>query len=353
MQMIKTKKIKVLIVDDSLVFQETLARGIGKDPGIEVVGCASDPYSARDLIIQTHPQVITLDVEMPRMDGIEFLKKLMPQCPLPAIMVSGMSNKVFEALHAGAVDFVVKPDSTNCISLESLIKELIVKIKIASTAKVGHWKSEVTQRLLDKNGTRAEETMIAIGASTGGTEATAHILRMMPRNVPGILVVQHMPPVFTRMYAERLNNSCLMEVIEARDGDRVIPGRVLIAPGDAHMKLRKKAGVYTVECRAGEKVNGHCPSVDVLFNSCVEYAGWMIGVILTGMGSDGARGLLTMRQMGARTIGQNEETCVVYGMPKSAYELGAVEQQLALSRIPQAIYACLKGAASYEAGIDA
>jgi len=351
MLLIRNKKIKVLIVDDSLVFQEALARGVGGDPGIEVVGCASDPYSARDLIIQTRPDVITLDVEMPRMDGIEFLKKLMPQYPLPAIMVSGMSNKVFEALHAGAVDFVVKPDANNRISLDNLIKELNVKIKIASTAKVGHWKSEVAQRVVDKSLQNRDDTLIAIGASTGGTEATAQILKMLPRSIPGTLVVQHMPPVFTRMYAERLNNTCLMEVIEARDGDRVIPGRVLIAPGDAHMRLKKKGGVYTVECRTGEKVNGHCPSVDVLFHSCLEYARNMIGVILTGMGADGAQGLLALRRKGARTIGQNEETCVVYGMPKIAYDIGAVEQQLALSRIPQAIYACLKGDVSNEEGM--
>ncbi|MGE5389941.1 MAG: protein-glutamate methylesterase/protein-glutamine glutaminase [Deltaproteobacteria bacterium] len=350
MRLLKNKKIKVLIVDDSLVFRESLARGVGSDPGIEVVGCAFDPYSARDLIIQTRPDVITLDVEMPRMDGIEFLKKLMPQYPLPAIMVSGMSTKVFEALHAGAVDFVVKPDANNRISLDSLIKELIVKIKIASTAKVGHWKSEVPQRVIDRNGSASEETMIAIGASTGGTEAIAYILRMLPRSIPGTLIVQHMPPVFTRMYAERLNNSCLMEVIEARDGDRVLPGRVLIAPGDAHMRLKKKGGVYQVECRSGERVNGHCPSVDVLFHSCVDYACNVIGIILTGMGSDGAQGLLALRRRGARTIGQNEETCVVYGMPKSAYDLGAVEQQLALSRIPQAIYANLKNDAASEEG---
>lgn len=349
--MIKTNRIKVLIVDDSLVFQEALARGIKSDPGIDVVGCASDPYSARDLIIQTRPDVITLDVEMPRMDGIEFLKKLMPQYPLPAIMVSGMSNKVFEALHAGAVDFVVKPDANNRVSLDSLVKELIIKIKIASTAKVGHWKSEVTQRVVDRSGHGPRDTMIAIGASTGGTEATAQILKMLPRSIPGTLVVQHMPPIFTRMYAERLNNTCLMEVVEARDGDKVIPGRVLIAPGDAHMRLKKKGGVYTVECRAGDKVNGHCPSVDVLFDSCVEYAASMIGVILTGMGADGARGLLAMRQRGAHTIGQNEESCVVYGMPKSAFEIGGVEQQLPLTRIPQAIYACLKGDASNDEGM--
>lgn len=351
MRLLKNKKIKVLIVDDSLVFRESLARGVGNDSGIEVVGCAADPYSARDLIIQTRPDVITLDVEMPRMDGIEFLKKLMPQYPLPAIMVSGMSTKVFEALHAGAVDFVVKPDGNNRVSLDSLIKELIIKIKIASTAKVGHWKSEINQRVLDRSGPTPEESLIAIGASTGGTEAIAYILKMLPRSIPGTLIVQHMPPVFTRMYAERLNNSCLMEVVEARDGDRVISGRVLIAPGDAHMRLKKKGGVFSVECRPGEKVNGHCPSVDVLFNSCISYANNMIGIILTGMGSDGAQGLLSMRRNGARTIGQNEETCVVYGMPKSAYALGAVEQQLALNRIPQAIYANLKGNADNQEGM--
>lgn len=334
------RKIKVLVVDDSLIFRETIAKGIAADSSIEVVGTASDPFMARDKIIELEPDVLTLDVEMPKMGGIEFLKKLMPQYPLPVVVVSAVSENVFDALNAGAVDFVTKPDFRNGIGVESLINELIIKIKIASTAQLGRWKNaQVIDRINTQNKRGRENIIIAIGASTGGTEALYAIIKMLPANMPGIVVVQHMPPVFTRMFAERLNNSCALTVKEAKTGDVVSPGTVLIAPGDFHMRLRKGGEVYSVECSKGEKVNGHSPSVDVLFDSVAEKAkADSIGVILTGMGYDGAKGLLKMRKVGARTIGQDENSSIVYGMPKVAYDIGAVEKQLPLEQIAQYLY---------------
>lgn len=338
--MIIKRKIKVLVVDDSLVFRETLAKGIAQDLAIEVVGTASDPFQARDKILELEPDVLTLDVEMPRMSGIEFLKRLMPQYPLPVVVVSAVSDNVFDALNAGAVDFVTKPDYKNGRGIESLINELIIKIKIASTAKVGHLKKDISNERVSGNLTSvANKTIIAIGASTGGTEATYNILKMLPRNMPGMVIVQHMPPVFTRMYAERLNNSCLMEVKEAQTGDMIVQGRALIAPGEYHMRIVKTSNGYMADCSQGEKVNGHCPSVDVLFDSVAQFAGKnSIGVILTGMGYDGAKGLLAMRRNGALTIGQDEQSSVVYGMPKVAYDIGAVQEQVTLDKIAQKIY---------------
>ncbi|MCX8131664.1 MAG: chemotaxis response regulator protein-glutamate methylesterase [Clostridia bacterium] len=344
------RKIKVLIVDDSLLFRETLARGITSDPGIEVVATAPDPYTASEKIIEFEPDVMTLDVEMPRMNGIEFLRRLMPQYPIPVVVVSAVSENVFDALNAGAVDFVTKSAPGNPKGMDSLINELIVKIKIASTAKVGHLKGAgLPGGLSGRNNPKSEisdltERIIAIGASTGGTEAIYQVIKSLPREIPGMVIVQHMPPVFTRMYAERLNNSCSLEVREAKDGDKVLPGRVLIAPGDFHMRLKKFGGSYQVECFKGERVNGHCPSVDILFESVAKEAGRnAIGVILTGMGYDGAKGMLSMRKNGARTIGQDEHSCVVYGMPKVAYDIGAVEKQVALDNIAQVVFSVING----------
>jgi two-component system chemotaxis response regulator CheB len=337
------KKIRVLVVDDSLLFREKISKGIAQDSAIEVVATASDPYEARDKIIEFKPDVMTLDVEMPRMNGIEFLRRLMPQYPIPVVVVSAVSNNVFDALNAGAVDFVTKPDLSSQRGFDFLINELIIKIKIASTAKVGHWKREYADsKNVGSINTRTSNKIIAIGASTGGTEAIFNLLKSFPRDIPGTVIVQHMPPVFTRMYAERLNNSCLMEVREAKNGDRVCQGTVLIAPGDYHMTLKRSGAGYIVECTKGEKVSGHCPSVDVLFNSVAQVAGKnAIGIILTGMGRDGAKGLLAMRQKGARTLGQDEKSCVVYGMPKVAFEIGAVEKQASLEAIPQLVYSML------------
>lgn len=334
-----TRKIKVLIVEDSLLFRETLAKEIGKDFGIEVIGTAEDPFIARDKILELKPDVVTLDVELPKMDGIAFLKKLMPQYPLPVIVVSSVGKNVFEALDAGAVDFVTKPDVNKPGGMNSFINELIVKIKIASTAKVGSYKKGYEAvRIVSNHGVDISNTILAIGASTGGTEAIYNIITALPRDMPGILIVQHMPPVFTKLYADRLNNSCLLEVKEAQDGDQIKPGRVLVAAGDYHMRLAKGPSGYYVKCAQGERVNGHCPSVDVLFDSVAEVAkSNAIGVILTGMGADGAKGLLNMRKQGAYTIGQDEKTSTVYGMPMVAYNIGGVVKQLPLDKIAQEI----------------
>lgn len=333
--------IKVLVVEDSLVFRELLVQGLSKDPGIQVVGVAKDPFEARDAILKLHPDVMTLDVELPRMNGIEFLRKLIPQYPLPVVVISSLSDKVFDAMNAGAVDFVAKPAVSERRQLESFIRnELLVKIKIASTAKISRIKQQVMAQEPEKFTAHEKNLVIAIGASTGGTEAIYAVMKDYGADLPGIVVVQHMPPGFTEMYAKRLDNQCRVRVKEARTGDRVLPGTVLIAPGgDKHMHLVKVNGMYQVEIKAGPKVNGHCPSVDVLFESVAKVAGPnALGIILTGMGGDGAKGLLAMRQAGARTIGQDESTCVVYGMPKVAYDLGAVEFQEKLPNIAKKTY---------------
>ncbi len=333
------QRIKVLIVDDSLVFRESLSREISKDPDIEVVGTATDPYMARDLIIKLKPDVLTLDVEMPKMNGIEFLKKLMPQYPLPVIVVSSVSKNVLDALDAGAVEFVTKPNVTRPGGMASFVNELIIKIKIASTAKVGNRKSDYTpSRPVSNQGIDTMSKIIAIGASTGGTDAIHTVISSLPRDMPPIIIVQHMPPVFTKLYAERLNNTCELEVKEAEDGDALRPGRVLIAPGNFQMRLAKRGTGYIVKCTQEEKVSGHCPSVDVLFDSVAAVAGKQsVGVILTGMGRDGANGLLKMKKTGAYTIGQDEKSSVVYGMPMVAYNIGAVDKQLPLDRIADEI----------------
>jgi len=332
------RKIRVLVVDDSIVFRETLARQIGRDPFIEVIATASDPYTARDKILEFEPDVMTLDVEMPRMSGIDFLKKLLPQYPIPVVMVSAVSGSVFDALKAGAVDFVVKPDMLGTRSVEAFMSELIIKIKIASTAKVAVQKENVSVAN-PKVDVVKQNCMIAIGASTGGTEAIATVLKDFPINMPGTVIVQHMPPIFTTMFATRLNSVCAVEVREAKTGDMILPGLVLIAPGDYHMRIKPIHNNYMVECFRGEKVNGHCPAVDVLFRSVAEHVGRKaIGVILTGMGNDGANGLLALRKAGGRTLGQDEGSSVVYGMPKAAFTMGAVQEQVSLTRISRKIY---------------
>ncbi|MBD5544468.1 MAG: chemotaxis response regulator protein-glutamate methylesterase [Lachnospiraceae bacterium] len=338
------RPIKVLIVEDSIVFRELLVQNLSKDPAIQVVATAKDPFEARDAILAHKPDVMTLDVELPRMSGIEFLKKLMPQYPLPVVVISSLSDKVFDALKAGAVDFVAKPAVSNRKQLEDFIKnELLVKIKIASTAKISNIKKVVMKEQEQHLSVKGNNLIVAIGASTGGTEAICDVVKDFGTDIPGIVVVQHMPPGFTAMYARRLNEQCRISVKEAETGDRVLPGHMLIAPGgDRHMRLVKVNGVYQVECKSGPRVNGHCPSVDVLFDSVAKTAGSnAVGIILTGMGGDGAKGLLAMRRAGARTIGQDESTCVVYGMPKVAYDLGAVQHQEKLSAIAGRTYALL------------
>lgn len=336
------KRIKALIVDDSMVFREVIGRGISSDPLIEVVAVAADPFDARDKILKLQPDVITCDVEMPRMNGIEFVRRLLAQYPVPIIMVSSVSSAVFEAMDAGAVDFAVKPDVQSPMGVETFIHELIAKIKIASVAKIG------PQRMINKadqviqNTVCGSDKIILIGASTGGTEAIYSILKSLPPTTPGIAIVQHIPPVFSRMFADRLDSQTRLWVKEARTGDYVEQGKVIIAPGDQHIRIKRIGDRYRAECFQGAKVNGHCPSVDVLFESAAKEAGSRaIGILLTGMGYDGAKGLLAMRRKGARTIGQDEQSAVVYGMPKAAFDIGAVEKQAALDNIPRILFTML------------
>ncbi len=333
------RTIKVLVVDDSAFFRTILSQVLNSDPAIEVVATAGDPYQARDMIIRFNPDVMTLDVEMPRMNGIEFLRKLMPQHPIPTVMISSLNSVVFDAMENGAVDFVNKPQNMLGDEITNWIKnELLTKIKIAATVTVGNNK-KLEGFKVNSTGRTYLNKIVAIGASTGGTEAIFNVVKRFNPDIPGTVIVQHMPPGFTKMYADRLNNQCRVRVKEAENGDIVERGKILIAAGDKHMRLVRSGDTYRVECKHGEKVSGHCPSVDVLFKSVAEAAGRnAVGVILTGMGGDGAKGLLAMRRAGAHTIGEAEQTCVVYGMPKVAYDIGAVEFQMPLENIAAKIY---------------
>jgi len=334
--------IRVLIVDDSATARAVLREILESDPAIEVVATASDAYVARDKIVELKPDVVCLDVEMPRMDGITFLKRLMHYMPVPVVMVSSLTQNgartTLEALEAGAVDFVGKPHSHIYDGVETMREELLSKIKMASRVRVRQRALETIQQANTTSLAETTNKILAIGASTGGTEALKDVLMGLPRNAPGTIIVQHMPSNFTGPFAERLNGLCAMEVREARNGDSITPGVALIAPGDYHMVVRRSGARYYVEIGSGEKVSGHRPSADVLFNSVAKIAGVnAIGVILTGMGGDGARGLLAMRNAGSRTIGQDEASCIVYGMPKVAYDIGAVERQLPLQNIAKGI----------------
>ena len=330
------RRIRVLIVEDSLVFQELMVSVLKKDPVIDVVAVAGDPFDARDKIIEYQPDVMTLDIELPRMNGIEFLRKLMPQYPLPVVMVSSLSDKVFDAMQAGAVDFVVKPSVQDREQIRKFVeRELPVKIKVASTAKISQIKKHTISSRVQDVITSNRNMVIAIGASTGGTEAIATVIKEFGPDIPGTVVVQHMPVGFTEMFAKRLNDQSKVKVKEAENGDLIVPGLVLIAPGgNQQMRVIKVGNNYQVSLKEGHKVNGHCPAVDVLFDSVADVVGKdAIGIILTGMGRDGASGLLKMKEAGATTIGQDESSCVVYGMPKVAYEIGAVMYQEKLNNI--------------------
>lgn len=333
------RQIKVLVVDDSLLFRRMISTGLDQAPDIQVVATAGDPFQARDMILRFDPDVMTLDVEMPRMNGIEFLRKLMPQYPLPTVMISSLNSAVFDAMDAGAVDFVSKPADMQPEGISRWItQELIAKVRIAATVQLGKYKKTEGAKVLS-SGKSYKDKILAIGASTGGTEAIYDVVKKLNPDIPGTVVVQHMPPGFTKMYAERLDRQCKVRVKEAENGDLVEQGLVLIAPGDRQMRLTKAGGIYRVEIKGTEKVSGHCPSVDVLFHSVAKVAGKSaVGVILTGMGSDGSRGLLAMRNAGAQTIGQDERSCVVYGMPKVAFDIGAVAQQASLENIASKIY---------------
>ncbi len=325
-----SKKIRVLVVDDSAVARTMISKSLSACPRLEVVGVGFNARDAREKVKGLNPDVMTLDVEMPGMNGIDFLKELLPQYPLPVILVSSLSLQVFEALSTGAVDFVRKPELGQN---EAFIAALTQKILEAAGAKVRQSAAPAPRVApvsapppLGKPG--MEQVIIGLGASTGGTEATLDILKRLPADVPGILIVQHMPVGFTQMYAERLNRLCQMEVREARHGDEIHPGLALLAPADLQMRVVRSGRRYTVACTQDEKTSGHRPSVDVLFHSMAQQVQCkMVGIILTGMGRDGADGLLQMRKNGAFTIGQDKETSVVYGMPMVAYNVGAVQVQ--------------------------
>jgi len=342
---IQRRKIRILIVDDSAIVRKLLAETLSGESDIEVVGTAPDPYIARDKILSLAPDVLTLDIEMPRMDGVTFLRKLMIYRPMPVIVISSLAQVScqagIEALRAGAVEVMAKPGGP--YSVGELKLTLANKIRAAAASRVGKSAglsvAQADTRPPGPIGCAAGSlAVIAMGASTGGTEAIENILTRLPPDSPGIVIAQHIPAGFSRAFAERLNKFCPVRVAEASDGEPVRPGVALIAPGDYHMILRRSGSGYHVSVKDGPMVCYQRPSVDVLFSSVAESAaGNAVGVILTGMGADGARGLLKMKSAGAVTIAQNEETCVVFGMPKEAIRLGAADRILPLSLIPNAV----------------
>ena len=330
-------KTKVLIVDDSAIVRKILSKQLSQYRGIEVIGTAPDPYVARNKIISLQPNVLILDVEMPRMDGITFLRKLMKHHPMPVIIFSSLTpaggKTAMEALAAGAVEIMSKPGPS--YSVGDACDALVEKIKAASIADIGKIIAESDTTSVERlSMTETTNKIFAIGASTGGVQALSCILSAFPSNAPGTLIVQHMPARFTTSFAERLNKDCDLTVKEARDGDHVIPGRVLIAPGGFQMTLGRSGASYYVTINDGPDVCRQKPSAEVLFNSVAKYAGAnAVGVILTGMGNDGAQGLLNMRRCGARTIAQDEASSIVFGMPKEAINCGAAEKIVPLSDI--------------------
>jgi two-component system chemotaxis response regulator CheB len=330
----------VLIVDDSASIRAQLERVLSRDPGIEVAGTAPDAYAARDQIVEAEPDVITLDIEMPKMDGLTFLKKLMRFRPTPVVVVSSLTARggvlAMEAFDAGAVEVVSKPGPG--YSASEMAQDLIAAVKAGARALPVHRPRAV--EAAPPAPTRlaapalAMRQVIAIGASTGGTQAIEKLLRVIPPGCPPMVIVQHMPPIFTRSFADRLADTTQLDVREAVDGDLLVPGCVLIAPGGKQMTIRASGGVKRVEIREAPRVNGHCPSVDVLFHSVVEAVGRSaVGVLLTGMGSDGAQGLLAMKNAGATTLVQSQEDCVVFGMPKVAIDLGAADEVVSLKQM--------------------
>lgn len=345
------KPIRVLVVDDSAIVRKIFTQELSKHEDIEVIGTAPDPYVARDKIVRLKPDVVTLDIEMPRMDGISFLRKLMKYYPLPTIIVSSLTPKnsemALEAMECGAVEVLAKPGGA--YSVGDMSVQLAEKIRAAAQARIApvvtrERSSELTESVtsISKSLKRTTHKVVAMGASTGGTEALKAVLLQMPPNSPGIVIVQHMPPRFTTAFANRLNDLCQIEVREAKDSDTVLPGLALIAPGNFHMLLRRSGARYYVEVKSGPLVCHQRPSVDVLFHSVAQYAGAnALGVIMTGMGRDGAKGMLEMHNAGARTIAQNEASCVVFGMPKEAIRQGGVDEVVSLEEIPSTVFRML------------
>jgi len=343
--------LKVLIVDDSALMRQLLTKIIDSDPELTVVGTAGDPYIAREKIKALNPDVLTLDIEMPRMDGLTFLEKLMRGHPMPVIMISSLTSKgadtTIRALGLGAIDYVSKPKLDVSNGTIEHAEEIIAKVKAAFRARVRKTSVAAVAPALSGTSTyrfSATHKIVAIGASTGGTEALKDLLSPLPADFPGIVIVQHMPEAFTRQFAERLDSLCKIRVKEAQDGDRILPGHALLAPGGHHMAVVRKGMEYAVHVYRGERVNRHLPSVDVLFSSCARNMGKnALGVLLTGMGADGAKGMLEMKQAASFNIAQDESTCVVFGMPREAILLNAVDQVLPLDRIPNALLQRLAG----------
>ncbi|MDR2186577.1 MAG: chemotaxis response regulator protein-glutamate methylesterase [Azonexus sp.] len=356
------KKIKVLLVDDSALVRQVISKALAADPGIEVIGVASDPLFALQKMQSLWPDVLVIDIEMPRMDGITFLKKIMAEHPTPTVVCSSLAGEgtgaAFEALAAGAVSIITKPTVGLKDFLEDAANDIVHAVRSAaranlravraSTAVAANPPKLTADAMLAPASNRAlartTDQVIAIGTSTGGTQALEAVLTQLPATALGIVIVQHMPEKFTGMFAQRLNNLCQIEVREAKNGDRVTPGRALIAPGGRHMMLQRSGAQYVVNVADGPLVNRHKPSVDVLFRSVAKFAGAnALGIIMTGMGDDGARGMKEMHEAGARTIAQDESSCVVFGMPKEAIKLGGVDQTLPLEQIPAAIIHYGKG----------
>ncbi|HEX7641018.1 MAG TPA: chemotaxis response regulator protein-glutamate methylesterase [Burkholderiaceae bacterium] len=344
-------KTKVLIVDDSALIRSVMSEIIGSQPDMEVVGVAPDPLVARDLIKQTNPDVLTLDVEMPKMDGLDFLEKLMRLRPMPVVMVSSLTERGSEitlrALELGAVDFVTKPKLSIQSGMREYAELIADKIRAAAKARVkprqaAPARAEGGLPLL-KNPLTSSEKLIIIGASTGGTEAIKDFLMQMPSDCPGILITQHMPEGFTRSFAKRLDGLCKIAVREAEEGERILPGHAFIAPGHSHLLLARSGANYVTKLDQGPPVNRHRPSVDVLFNSAAQCAGKnAVGVILTGMGKDGAQGMLEMKKAGAYNFAQDEATCVVFGMPREAIAVGAAHEVGALPELPRMVLGYLE-----------
>lgn len=334
---------RVFVVDDSAVVRRVLSLALDKHPGIQVIGSAPDPIAARDAIVSERPHVLILDLEMPRMDGIEFLKRIMTHFPMPVIIVSSLtpagSDLAMQALELGAVDVLCKPG--HAYTIGSLADDLHARILAVAGRRLPTVRSRpaTAQALSLTTGlSTTTNAIIAIGASTGGTEALATVIRALPATSPGIVVVQHMPPGFTKSFADRLNRDSALQVSEAIDGDRITPGRCLIAPGDRHLVVERRGATYFAKLDDGPRVGLHKPAVNVLFDSLIKAAGNnTIAAILTGMGKDGASGITALRQAGAHTIGQNEATCVVYGMPKEAQALGGIIEELPIDAIAKAI----------------
>ncbi len=359
-----SSRIKVMIVDDSAVVRQTVRQALERDAGIEVIAAASDPLFAISHMQRQWPDVIVLDIEMPRMDGLTFLKKIMTERPTPVVICSSLAESgaaaTMQALSAGAVAIITKPKMGVKQFLEDSANDVVQAVKAAARANASRLVPRAVTPLnpapklsadaiigaglgSGSNMVRTTERIIAIGTSTGGTQALEAVLTRLPAVCPGIVIVQHMPERFTAMFADRLNSLCALEVREARHGDRVVPGRALLAPGGKHMMLARSGAQYTVEVVDGPLINRHRPSVDVLFRSCAKFAGKnAVGVIMTGMGDDGARGLKEMHDTGASTVAEDESTCVVFGMPKEAIRLGGVDRVVPLTQIPEVILGLVK-----------